>query len=48
MGKRSGVRIIYYVPDRDFIWLLTLYSKAEESTIPGHVLKRIKEAMDDG
>lgn len=47
MGKRGGIRVIYYVRDRDFIWLLTLYAKAEESTIPGYVLKRIKEAMDD-
>lgn len=44
-GKRGGVRIIYYVRDRSFIWLLTVYAKSEESNIPGHVLKKIKEAM---
>jgi len=44
-GKRGGIRVIYYVPDGDSLWLLTAYSKGEADTIPGPVLKQIKEAM---
>lgn len=46
-GKSGGVRVIYYWkrPDHE-IWMLTIYSKSEQSTIPGHVLKQIAEAID--
>ena len=46
-GKRGGVRVIYYLKlARGNIWLLTLYAKNVKETIPAHVLKRIKEAID--
>ncbi len=47
-GKSGGVRVIYYWkrPDHE-IWMLTIYSKSEQSTIPGHVLKQIAEAIDN-
>jgi len=46
-GKSGGIRVIYYWkrPDHE-IWMLTIYSKSERSTIPGHVLKQIAEAID--
>ncbi|MDP2546912.1 transcriptional regulator [Oceanobacter sp. 4_MG-2023] len=46
-GKSGGVRVIYYWkrPDHE-IWMLTIYSKSERPTIPGHVLKQIAEAID--
>jgi mRNA-degrading endonuclease RelE of RelBE toxin-antitoxin system len=46
-GKSGGVRIIYYwkKPDHE-IWMLTIYSKSERATIPGHVLRQIAEAID--
>ena len=46
-GKSGGVRVIYYwkKPDHE-IWMLTIYSKSERSTIPGHILKQIAEAID--
>jgi mRNA-degrading endonuclease RelE of RelBE toxin-antitoxin system len=46
-GKSGGVRVVYYWkrPDHE-IWMLTLYSKSEKSTIPGHILKQIAEAID--
>ena len=48
-GKRGGIRIIYYwKPREDEIWLLTLYAKNEESTIPAHILKRIAEEIKNG
>lgn len=48
-GKRGGVRIIDYLkrPDHE-IWMLTIFSKSEQSTIPSHILKQIAEAIDHG
>ena len=46
-GKRGGVRVIYYLRSRqDEIWMLTLYAKNEAQSIPGHVLKKIREEID--
>ena len=48
-GKRGGLRVIYYLhPARGKIWLITLYGKNVRETIPGHVLKRMKEALENG
>lgn len=45
-GKRGGIRVIYYWKVReDEIWLLTVYSKSERATIPGHILKQIAEEI---
>ena len=45
-GKSGGVRVIYYwKPSEHEIWMLTLYDKSERSTIPGHTLKQIAEAI---
>jgi hypothetical protein len=47
-GKRGGLRVIYYLRRaQGQIWLLTLYSKNVKETIPTHVLRKIKEAIDD-
>ena len=46
-GKRGGVRVIYYAKTHEgVIWMLTIYAKNEEQTIPAHVLRRIKEEID--
>lgn len=48
-GKRGGLRIIYYLRTRQGeVWMLTLYAKNEAESIPGHVLKRIKDEIDGG
>jgi hypothetical protein len=46
-GKSGGVRVIYYwkKPNHE-IWMLTIYSKTERSTISRHILKKIAEAID--
>jgi len=45
-GKRGGIRIIYYVrAQQGQIWMLTLYAKNEEQTIPAHVLRKIREEI---
>ena len=46
-GKRGGVRIIYYARVREgIIWMLTIYAKNEETSIPAHLLRKIKEEID--
>ena len=47
-GKRGDVRVIYYVKTAaDEIWLLTLYAKNELDTIPAHILKAIRQEIED-
>lgn len=47
-GKRGGIRVIYYwKKSEDEIWMLTIYSKNEQESIPAHILKQIAEAIDD-
>lgn len=46
-GKRGGTRIIYYWQQADGeIWMLTIYAKNEAENIPAHILKKLKEAME--
>jgi hypothetical protein len=46
-GKRGGVRVIYYLRlQQSQVWMLTLYAKNEAATIPGAILKKIKEELD--
>ena len=48
-GKSRGIRAIYYWKKSDHeIWMLTLYSKSERASIPGHTFKQIAEAIKDG
>ena len=47
IGKSGGARIIYFNRlENGEIWLLTLYTKSDRSTIPAHELKMIKEAIE--
>ena len=47
-GKRGGIRVIYYARTREgVIWMLMIYAKNEEENIPAHVLRKIKEEIDD-
>lgn len=47
MGKRGGVRVIYYWNPPYEIWLLTIYAKGEVETIPPHILRAIKREMEN-
>lgn len=48
-GKRGGLRVIYYLRStRGEIWMLTLYGKNVRDNIPAHLLRQMKEAIDDG
>lgn len=47
-GKRGGLRIIYYVRYRPAeFWMLTVYAKSKQENIPGHILKQLKEAVEN-
>lgn len=47
-GKRSGVRVIYFnrLPNGE-IWLLVIYSKSVTGNIPAHILRAIREVIED-
>lgn len=46
-GKRGGVRVIYYWHNSaGEIWLLTIYAKNEEETIPTEILRKIREQFE--
>ena len=48
VGKRGGVRVIYYFKKKDDeIWLLTIYKKSETQNIPAHILKRIAQEIEN-
>ena len=48
MGKRGGIRVIYYWQvNADEIWLLTVYGKSEQESIPSHILKKIAEEIQN-
>lgn len=45
-GKSGGLRVIYYWRvSEDEIWLLTIYSKSDQESIPSHILKSIAEEI---
>ena len=46
-GKSGGIRVIYFLRAKTSIFLLTVYSKSEESNIPGHMLRKIKKELTD-
>jgi hypothetical protein len=49
MGKRGGLRVIYYVRYQpNEFWMLTLYAKAKQDNVPAHILKQLKEAFEHG
>jgi len=47
MGKRGGVRVIYYNRlENGVIWLLLIYAKSNQENISANILKQIKEEID--
>ena len=48
-GKRGGLRVIYFVRfEHGVIVLVTMYSKNVRGNIDPDLLKRLKEAFEDG
>ena len=49
MGKRGGVRVIYYNHlDSGLIYLMVIYTKTVQGNIPAHLLKAIQETIQHG
>ena len=47
-GKRGGIRVIYFLRTRQGqVWMLTLYPKNVAESIPAHILKQIRDEVDD-
>ncbi len=47
-GKRGGIRVIYFLrPEQGVVWMLTLYPKNVADSIPAHILKQIREEIED-
>ena len=48
-GKRGGVRVIYFTRlSVGEIWLLLVYAKAVRDNIPSHLLKAVREEIENG
>ena len=46
-GKSGGVRVLYFArTEAGEIWLLLIYAKSTIDSIPGHILKALKEEME--
>ena len=47
MGKRGGLRVLYYVHDvRGRVWLLTVYTKSARENIAVATLNALRELAD--
>ena len=47
-GSRGGVRVIYFTRlANGEIWLLVIYKKAVKESIPAHILKSIREVLEN-
>ena len=48
-GKRGGLRVVYFLRRKQGqIWMLAVYGKNVRENIPAHLLRKMKEAIDDG
>jgi mRNA-degrading endonuclease RelE of RelBE toxin-antitoxin system len=46
-GKSGGVRVLYFArTEAGEIWLLLIYAKSATDSIPGYILKVLKEEME--
>ena len=48
MGKRGGVRVIYFNGEDGRIWLLIVYAKAKFDNLPAGFLARLKHEVEHG
>lgn len=47
-GKSGGVRVIYFTRlTNGELWLLVIYAKSVHGNIPPHILKSIREAIEN-
>jgi hypothetical protein len=48
MGKRGGVRVIYFNGTDGRIWLLIAYAKAKFDNLPAEFLSRLRREVEHG
>ena len=48
MGKRGGVRVIYFIQAQEQIWLLIVYSKAKFDNLPPEFLAKLRDEVEHG
>jgi len=46
-GKRGGYRLIYHLPTRGRIVLITIYSKSDQGDITATQIRRVLAEMDE-
>jgi hypothetical protein len=47
-GKRGGVRVLYFNRLKDGeIWLLLIYGKGVKDNIPAHILRLLRQEIED-
>ncbi len=47
-GKRGGYRVIYYAKiEEGVIWMLTMYPKSVRTIVPAHVLRAIRNEVEN-
>jgi hypothetical protein len=39
--------VIYFERRPNELWLLTLYAKARQENVPAHILRQLKEALEN-
>jgi hypothetical protein len=48
LGKRGGLRVIYYVREREgHIWLIAIYGKNARENMKSSTLEAVRRAIDD-
>lgn len=48
-GKRGGVRVIYFTRlVSGEVWMLLVYAKSVRDNIPSHLLKAVREEIENG
>ena len=47
-GKRGGLRVIYYIKlNPNEMWMLAVYAKSRQANAPAHILRQLKEEMEN-
>ena len=47
IGKRGGVRIVYFVAIDEVVWLLIVYTKAKFDALPTSFLAQLRQGVED-
>jgi hypothetical protein len=48
MGKRGGVRVVYFNSNEERVWLLIVYAKAKFDNLPASFFAALKREVEHG